>query len=39
MIMLCGDRDETDDNMVSECSKLVQMQYKKRRYWMEKVVL
>ena len=36
--MLCGDRDETINNIISECSKLAQKEYKARHDWVGKVV-
>ena len=35
---LCGDRDETIDHIISECSKLAQREYKARHDWIGKVV-
>ena len=35
---LCGDRDETIDHIISECSKLVQREYKARDDWVGKVI-
>ena len=35
---LCGDRDETINHIISECSKLVQMEYKARHDWVGKVI-
>ena len=35
---LCGDRDETINHMISECSKLAQREYKARLDWIGKVV-
>ena len=32
----CGDRDETINHIISECSKLVQKEYKTRRNWIGK---
>ena len=35
---LCGDRDETINHIISECSKLVQKEYKSRLDWVGKVI-
>ena len=35
---LCGDRDETINHIISECSKLAQMEYKARHDWVGRVV-
>ena len=35
---LCGDRDETFNHIISECSKLTQKVYKKKHDWMGKVI-
>ena len=35
---LCGDRDETINHMISECSKLTQKEYKARHDWVGKVI-
>ena len=35
---LCGDRDETINDMISECSKLAQKEYKARHDWVGKVI-
>ena len=35
---LCGDRDETINHIISECSKLAQKEYKARHDWMGKVI-
>ena len=35
---LCGDRDETINHIISECSKLVQKEYKTRHDWVGKVI-
>ena len=35
---LCGDRDETINNIISECSKLAQREYKARHDWVGKVI-
>ena len=35
---LCGDRDETMDHMISECSKLLPKEYKTRHNWLGKVI-
>ena len=32
---LCGDRDETINHIISECSKLAQKEYKTRHDWGE----
>ena len=34
----CGDRDETINHMISECSKLAQKEYKTRHDWVGKVI-
>ena len=34
---LCGDRDETINYIISECSKLAQKEYKTRQDWVGKV--
>ena len=34
----CGDRDETINHIISECSKLAQKEYKARHDWVGKVV-
>ena len=34
---LCGNRNETINHIISECSKLVQNQYKDRHDWVGKV--
>ena len=31
---LCGDRDETFNHIISECSKLVKKEYKTRHDWV-----
>ena len=36
--MVCGDRDETINYVLSECSKLAQREYKARHDWVEKVI-
>ena len=36
--ILCGDRDETINHIISECSKLVQRKYKTRNDWVGKVI-
>ena len=36
---LCGDRDETISHIISECSKLAQMEYKVRYDWVGKMIL
>ena len=35
---LCGDRDETINHIISECSKLAQKEYKARHNWVDKVI-
>ncbi len=35
--MLDGDRDETINHIISECSKLAQKEYKTRHDWVGKV--
>ena len=35
---LCGDRDETFNHIISECSKLAQRVYKARHDWVGKVI-
>ena len=35
---LCSDRDETINHIISECSKLVQKEYKARYDWVSKVI-
>ena len=35
---LYGDRDETINHIISECSKLAQKEYKARNYWVGKVI-
>ena len=35
---LCGERDETINHMISECSKLAQKEYKARHDWVGKVI-
>ena len=35
---LCGDRDETLNHIISECSKLEQKEYKTRLDWVSKVI-
>ena len=35
---LCGDRDETINHIINECSKLAQMKYKARHDWAGKVI-
>ena len=35
---LCGDRDETINHIISECSKLAQKEYKARHNWVGKVI-
>ena len=35
---LCGDRDETINHIISECSKLARKEYKTRHDWVGKVI-
>ncbi len=35
---LCGDRDETVNHIISECSKLAQKEYQTRHDWVGKVI-
>ena len=35
---LCGDREETVNHIISECSKLAQREYKARHDWVGKVI-
>ena len=35
---LCGDRDETTNHIIRECSKLAQKEYKARHDWVGKVI-
>ena len=35
---LCGDRDETINHIISECSKLAQREYKFRHDWVGNVI-
>ena len=35
---ICGDRNETINHIISECSKLVQKEYKTRHDWVGKVI-
>ena len=35
---LCGDRDETINHIITECSKLAQKEYKARHDWVGKVI-
>ena len=35
---LCGDRDETINHIISECSRLAQREYKTRHDWVGKVI-
>ena len=35
---ICGDRDETINRIISECSKLAQKEYKTRHDWVGKVI-
>ena len=34
----CGDREETINHIISECSKLAQKEYKTRHDWVDKVI-
>ena len=36
--MLCGDRDETINHIISECSRSTQKEYKMRHDWVGKVI-
>ena len=36
--MLCGDRDEIINHIISDCSKLAQREYKVRYDWVGKVI-
>ena len=36
--MQCGDRDETINHIISECSKLAQKEYKSRQDWVGNVI-
>ena len=36
--MLCGDRDETINNIISKFSKLASKKYKTRHEWVGKVI-
>ena len=36
--LLCGNRDETINHIISEYSKLAQMEYKTRYHWVRKVI-
>ncbi len=38
MIMIRGDRDETINHIISECSKLAQKEHKARHGWVGKVI-
>ena len=38
MCRLCGDRDETVNHIVSECSKIAQKEYKSMPDWVGKVI-
>ena len=38
IIIICGDRDETINHIISEFSKLAQKEYKTRYNWMGKVI-
>ena len=35
---LCGDKDETTNHIISECSKLAQKEYKARHDWVGKLI-
>ena len=35
---LCGERDETINHIISECSKLAQKEYKTRHDWVGKLI-
>ena len=35
---LCGDRDETINHKISECSKLSQKEYRTKHDWMGKII-
>ena len=35
---LCGDRDETINHIISECSKLAQREYTARHDWVSQVI-
>ena len=35
---LCGDRDETINHIINECSELAQKEYKTRHDWVGKVI-
>ena len=35
---LCGDKDETTNHVISECSKLSQKEYKTTHHWVGKVI-
>ena len=35
---MCGERDETVNHIISECSKLAQREYKTRHDWVGKVI-
>ena len=35
---LCGNRDETINHIISDCSKLAQREYKERHDWVGKVI-
>ena len=37
-MQLCGDRDETINHIISECSKLALREYKARYDWVDKVI-
>ena len=34
----CADRDETVNNIINECSKLAQKEYKNKHEWVGKVI-
>ena len=36
-MLLCGDRDETTNHIISECNKLAQKEHKTRHEWVNKV--
>ena len=36
--ILCGDKDETINHIISECSKFAQKEYKARHDWVSKVI-
>ena len=35
---LCGDRDQTINQIISECSKFAQKEYKAKHDWVDKVI-